>query len=246
MASLIETRQSFKSRPTDRAVVMYQRWEELLFLHWRIEPSVIQATLPKGLFVDTFEGEAWMGVVPFFMCGVRPRFCPPVPHLSYFQELNVRTYVHDENGTPGVWFYSLDANRHIAVWVAQRFFHLPYLFSKMSAKETDFVDYTSERGGTAQASRFVYRGIGDFASPPPDSLESFLVDRYLLFSYNAKNKILNSGRVWHDPYRIRAAEVPTWDDVPLQLDGFPSFQRPPDHICSAENLSVLIYPIQKV
>ena len=105
---------------------MYQRWSHLLFLHWRWDPAAIQATLPDGLFVDTHENHAYLGVVPFWMDAVRPRFCPPVPGLSWFLELNLRTYVHAADGTPGVWFYSLDCNNPVAVHLARTLFSLPY------------------------------------------------------------------------------------------------------------------------
>ena len=85
--------------------VMYQRWEELLFLHWPVEPQVVAKVLPPGLAVDTYKGRAWLGVVPFSMRDVRPRFLPAVPGLSSFPELNLRTYVVDELGRPGVWLY---------------------------------------------------------------------------------------------------------------------------------------------
>jgi hypothetical protein len=75
-----------------------QRWSELLFAHWKIDAPTVQATLPRGLFVDTFAGDAYIGVVPFFMQRVRPAWLPPLPWISWFLELNVRTYVHDENG----------------------------------------------------------------------------------------------------------------------------------------------------
>jgi hypothetical protein len=113
--------------------VMRQRWSRLLFLHWPMEPDVIQATLPPGLTVDTFDGRAWIGVVPFFMERIRPVFCPPVPGISWFLELNVRTYVHNEQGNSGVWFYSLDCNQPLAVEIARRLFHLPYQHAEMKA-----------------------------------------------------------------------------------------------------------------
>ncbi|MEI6536644.1 MAG: DUF2071 domain-containing protein, partial [Verrucomicrobiaceae bacterium] len=86
--------------------VMFQQWRDLLFLHWEYSAAAIQATLPEGLFVDTFDGKAYLGVVPFFMRKIRPRFLPAVPGISDFMELNLRTYVHDRAGVPGVWFYS--------------------------------------------------------------------------------------------------------------------------------------------
>ena len=113
-------------------VVMWQRWDDLLFLHWEFDPRVIQATLPPGLTVDTHAGRAWVGVVPFRMAAVRPRVLPPVPGLSWFWELNVRTYVRDVRGRPGVWFYSLDCDQPLACAIARRFFHLNYRDADMA------------------------------------------------------------------------------------------------------------------
>ena len=112
---------------------MRQCWSGLLFLHWPVDPAMIQSRLPDGLFVDTYDNKAWLGVVPFFMDRVRPVMLPPVPGLSWFLELNVRTYVHDAQGRPGVWFFSLDCNQPLAVEIARRFFHLPYEHAAMKA-----------------------------------------------------------------------------------------------------------------
>ena len=124
------------ARPTGRPV-MYQQWSDLLFLHWEYSAAVIQATLPEGLFVDTFGGKAYLGVVPFFMRNIRPRFLPAVPGISDFMEMNLRTYVHNRAGIPGVWFYSLDANQWLAVKIARRFFHLPYEHAEMKSSRTE-------------------------------------------------------------------------------------------------------------
>src|SRR5574340_8511 len=103
--------------PTDRPFVMWQNWLELLFAHWPIDPEEMRPYLPPTLTLDTYDGKAWLGIVPFRMSNVRPRFLPPLPWLSFFPELNVRTYVtYDQE--PGVWFFSLDAARLLAVWGA--------------------------------------------------------------------------------------------------------------------------------
>src|SRR6266496_5134461 len=107
-----------RDRPTYRSPLIYQNWRSLLFLHWEYNVEAIQNTLPEGLRVDTFAGKAYIGIVAFFMQDVHPRFLPTLPGLSHFQELNVRTYVYDDRGVPGVWFYSLDANQWLAVQAA--------------------------------------------------------------------------------------------------------------------------------
>src|SRR5437764_1027054 len=105
---------------------MTQIWHELLFAHWPISPELLRSLIPPVLALDTYEQQAWVGIVPFRMSYVRPRGVPPVPGLSAFPELNVRTYV-TVNGIPGVHFFSLDAGNFIAVALARTLFHLPYL-----------------------------------------------------------------------------------------------------------------------
>nr|MDQ5811098.1 DUF2071 domain-containing protein [Actinomycetota bacterium] len=100
------------------------RWQDLLFMHWPLKEEVLRPLIPSALALDTFDGSAWLGVVPFGMSGVRPRFVPEVSWLSDFPELNVRTYV-SADGKPGIWFFSLDAHNPIAVRVARATFNLP-------------------------------------------------------------------------------------------------------------------------
>jgi len=108
---------------------MTQIWHELLFAHWPVAPDILRALVPAVLTLDTFEGQCWVGVVPFHMSYVRPRGVPPVPGLSAFPELNVRTYV-TLNGIPGAYFFSLDAGNTLAVALARKLFHLPYFRAK--------------------------------------------------------------------------------------------------------------------
>src|SRR5262245_39338566 len=105
--------------------VMAQTWHDLLFAHWRIDSALLRPQIPSALEIDTFDGEAWIAVVPFRMSGVRLRMAPQVPGLSAFPEVNVRTYVKAD-GKPGVWFFSLDATNAVAVAAARLTFHLPY------------------------------------------------------------------------------------------------------------------------
>ncbi len=223
---------------------MYQQWRDLLFLHWEYSVAAIQTTLPKGLHVDTFDGKAYLGIVPFFMCNVRPRFFPAVPRLSQFMELNLRTYVHDDAGVPGVWFYSLDANQWLAVEIARRFFHLPYEHAAMESSRTrsGAILYRSLRRGSSTPTVFEYAPGADVSPAAPGSLEFFLVERYRLFA--SANGRLFCGAVFHQPYPLCRASVTAWDDHLFALDGFSSSGRPPDHVVMSRGVDVTIFPLR--
>jgi len=224
-----------------QAVVMYQRWEKLLFLHWRWDATEVQKRLPQGLYVDTFEGDAWVGVVPFYMRRIRPRFTPAVRGISDFLELNVRTYVHDGKGRPGVWFFSLDCNQPLAVWTARALFRLPYRHAVMTAAETaeGMVHYTSRLKNAASASEFKYRLEPASTFAEPGTLEFFLAERYLLFAQTRRG--LRCGRVYHTPYPLSAVTLGKWTDQPLLENQFASPGRPPDHVVGASAVSVNIH-----
>ena len=228
---------------------MYQQWRELLFLHWEFPVAELQRTLPDGLFVDTFAGKAYLGVVPFFMRNIRPRFFPPVPGISNFMEMNLRTYVYDRAGVPGVWFYSLDANQWLAVKIARRFFHLPYEHAKMKSSRPaeGRIRYESQRTGPrANGSRcvFDYAPGPELPQPSPDSLEFFLVERYRLYSSAPDG--LRRGAVFHPPYPLCRAELTAWDEQLLALDGFAPTGRPPDHVILSRGVDVNVFPLERV
>jgi uncharacterized protein len=240
-----------RQRPRSLWLVMYQRWEALLFLHWACDPSLIQQTLPSGLTVDTFQNRAYLGVVPFFMRKVRPRFCPQLLGISEFLELNLRTYVFDSRGIPGVWFYSLDANQWLAVQVARRAFQLPYFHARMRAekdKSSGEITYSALRSGSPESlgSKFRYRAAGEIRRAEPGSLEFFLIERYVLFASLKCSGILFGGKVHHTPYGITNAEVPEWSDSVFELDGFERPARAPDHILMSPGVDVEVFAIERI
>ena len=226
---------------------MYQQWRDLLFLHWEYPAAAIQETLPEGLFVDQFAGRAYLGIVPFFMRNIRPRRLPPVPGISNFMEMNLRTYVYDRAGIPGVWFYSLDANQRLAVAVARKFFHLPYQHARMnwSRGEGGSIRYRSIRLDAAAGRppcQFEYAPAAAMPEPAPESLEFFLVERYRLYANSPGG--LRRGSVAHPPYPLTAAIVPRWDEELSVLAGFPPTGRPPDHIAMSRGVDVEVFPLQ--
>jgi uncharacterized protein YqjF (DUF2071 family) len=224
---------------------MFQRWSDLLFLHWTWPSKELQAHLPPGLTIDTFEGEAYLGVVPFFMRGIRPRFCPAMPWLSNFQELNLRTYVHSDDGTPGVWFFSLDAANPIAVAIAKRFFHLPYRHARMHAERKRDITYHSKLPGHP-AQQFRYPVPQSTHAAEPGSLDFFLLERYYLFSHDAHRDRLFRGQVAHPPYQFAPTTTPEIDLGPIATAGFRAPTSAPCHQAVSPGVHVRILPLTRL
>lgn len=239
------------------------RWAHLLFLHWELPAEELRGLLPPGLELDTFEGRAFVGLVPFTMTGVRPRLCPPVPGLSAFHEVNVRTYVHYAGHDPGVWFFSLDAANRLAVRLARWSFRLPYHHARMSliaegwaAGDPDadesrdgpapIIHYTSDRlwpGPMPAACTLSYRPAGEVAAATSGTLEHFLVERYILYAY-AKG-VLYRGRIHHRPYPLQPAAVPVLRENLVAAAGLarPTAQ-PLAHY--AREVRVEVFPLRRV
>lgn len=241
-----EQRLALRDRPA-RSALMYQSWNDLLFLHWCVEPDVIQKLLPAGLFVDCFNGNAFLGVVPFFMKNIRFRGTTSLPWISNFLELNVRTYVFDETGRPGVWFISLDCNQPLAVWAARTLFHLPYQHASMTAsqKKGQTIDYHSQRSTQSEAnesSHFTYSLQTNVAYAQPGTLDFFLIERYLLFAVNRRKQILR-GQVHHTPYPLCNAEVRHAETDLFKLNGLSSIQHSFDHAIGSHGVNVEVFAL---
>lgn len=223
---------------------MYQNWYELLFAHYSVEPELIQRMLPAGLKVDTFPDasgaeRAWVGVVPFRMHGVRPRFLPPLPGLSFFLEANLRTYIYREDGRgPAVWFLSLEAANRLACALARISFQLPYHHADMSRSiKGDVIDYRSTRrqGGVRLAAR--WRIGEELGVSEQGSLEYFLAERYLLAA--GRPGALRWGRVHHTPYRLHRAELLDWEEGLSAAVGLPG--SAPEHVCYCPGVETRIW-----
>lgn len=188
----------------ERSWSLHMVWRELAFLHWAVDPDVLAEHLPPGLRIDTFDGRAWLGVVPFRMSGVRPRFCPSVPWLSAFPEINLRAYVTDGE-KPGVWFFSLDVTRAFAVAIARAGFHLPYFHAEMSTERRgDDVRYASRRRASEGSFAGTYGPSGPVQLARPGSLEAFLTERYCLYAANSKGRLFH-GEIHHAPWPLQPA-----------------------------------------
>ncbi|MFC4452632.1 DUF2071 domain-containing protein [Deinococcus sonorensis] len=189
--------------------VLQMRWLELCFMHWAVDPAVLRPQLPAGLTLDTYDGQAYLGVVPFRMAGVRPRGTVDVPGVSAFPELNLRTYV-TAGGVPGVWFYSLDAAQPLAVRLARSLFHLPYFDARMQLERRgDVLAYASQRthrGAPAGQFAAAYRPVGPAFEAERGTLEDFLTRRLALYSADRQGRVYR-GHIHHVPWPLQRAEA---------------------------------------
>ncbi len=225
----------------------FQRWRELLFLHWEVPVDALAKLLPTDLTVDTFEGKAWVGVVPFTMLDVSPRWSPSVPGISNFHELNVRTYVHYKGTNPGVWFFSLDAAGTIAVTIARMGWSLPYFRSWMNLKKTGITnEYSSTRlfPGPRPAKFSAKYDIGDLVGPAKQgTFEHFLAERYIL--YTQRKDGLYTGRVHHAPYPLRQVKLKSWNESMIAAAGLTRSDAEP-HALYSTGVDVDIFGLEKV
>jgi len=188
---------------------MTQSWHDLLFAHWPVDAEQLRSRVPAGLPLDLYSGQAWIGVVPFRMTNVAPRFVPALPFVSEFAEINVRTYVN-LSGKPGVYFFSLDAESAMAVAAARSLLQLPYFTARMDVRcDGHCVDYASRRNdGAGSAAEFVarYQPVGPRYEPVPGTLDYFLTERYCLYNVDARFRVYRL-EIHHLPWKLQRAEA---------------------------------------
>ncbi len=211
--------------------VMFQDWETLTFIHWRYEIASIQRMLPEGLVVDSFDGSAWVGLVPFRVTNLRPPLAPALPWISHFPETNVRTYVRGPDGEPGIWFFTLEADRLAAVIGARTTFGLPYRWARMRVSENDGrAEYVSRRNPNTS----IRVAIGT----PIDASDRdvFLTARFRLYS-------LFLGRiafadVEHEPWPLHSARIEVLHEDLMSWLGLPPAGEPLVHYSPAVHVRV--------
>ena len=237
----------------DAPVLMHQNWHHLLFLHWEVPPHELQALLPHGLDLDTFDGKAYVALVPFTISGVRPSFVPPLPLISSFHEVNVRTYVHRGGKDPGVWFFSLDASSALAVTAARAMYKLPYFDASItfaaSEEPLPSIEFQSRRDdprGTMPANgHVIYKpSDGVITHASPGTLEFFLLERYVLYAADDRHN-LDRARVYHQPYPIERAEVIALEETLVWAAGIRRGEEAPlRHY--AKEVNVKVYALERL
>lgn len=225
-----------------RRAVMRQQWKDLAYLHWRYDPIVVQSLLPKGLSVDTFDGSAWVGLIPFSMRDVGLARGPSVPYLGSFAEVNVRTYVHVDN-KPGVYFFSLDVDRLLPALVARMSYRIPYCWGFTSHNREGSVLRTDVNRKWPH--KVAHSGIEVEIEGPveADDLDVFLTARWGLYSKSLRG--LRYAPVDHEPWPLQSAKAISYDSVLVEAAGFPKPEGEP-HTRFSDGVHVRIGTPQKV
>jgi len=209
-----------------RTTVLTQIWDDIVWAHWPVDVDAVAAILPDGLEVDTYEGHAWVGFIPFTMRDLRPSLRghrgPAIPGVHSFAEVNVRTYVIGPEG-PGVWFCSLDATSALGVAVAQTAWSLPYIHATITAElHQENRRWTIERRNGISGSLSVT--LGDAVAG--DDRDRFLVERYALYAKPRWTSKLLWCPVRHEPWSLRSAEITEMDVGLVHAAGFDPLGEP--------------------
>jgi uncharacterized protein len=225
---LLERRNAGPPTPALRRTAMIHRWDQLAFVHWPYDPAAVQALLPPGLTPDTFDGWAWVALVPFYVTISTPKL-PAIPWLSRFAEINVRTYVRGPDGRTGVWFLSLDAARLGPVCVARATHGLAYRWAQMSFRKTGRVmTYWSRRRWPGRSPVACHLGIeidGSSNHLEPSPLEHFLITRWRF--YCRRHGDLASALVDHVPWPLQGGRLLFCHDELIEECGLPRPQGTP-------------------
>jgi uncharacterized protein YqjF (DUF2071 family) len=220
---------------------MQQIWNHLLFAHWAVPTEVLRPLIPAALTLDSFGGQGWVAVTPFHMTGVRLRWTPPIPGLSSFPELNVRTYVRLEDKA-GVYFFSLDAGTRLAAWSARLSYRLPYFYARMAVEhDQGWIRYRSVRDRRPQF-RARYRPVAPVELRARGTLEHWLTERYCL--YTARGGSLYRAEIHHRPWPLQNAEAEIETNTMAQAAGIMLPQAVP-LLHFAKRLEVLVWPLRK-
>jgi uncharacterized protein YqjF (DUF2071 family) len=227
--------------------IMTQTWEHLLFAHWPISSNIIRRLIPDGLEIDTFDGQAWISVIPFLMSGIRLRFLPIIPYTSTFPEINVRTYVK-ANNKPGVFFITLDAANSLALHIAKIWYHLPYYKAKMSFQDKgQNIEFWSRRLDSSH-SEIKFHGNYRPISPPfaaqKGTIEHWLTERYIFYCRSSYNNKIYYGEVYHEPWELQTAEAEISSNTMTQAL-HPTLPQIPALLQYSRGVQALIWPLHQ-
>jgi len=226
---------------------MWQTWEDLLFAHWPVSSASIRALIPDELEIDTFDGQAWISIIPFLLSRVRIRCTPRIPLMNKFPEINVRTYVKAK-GRSGIYFLSLDAANPLITAIAKQWYRLPYHPASMQfERRGDTIDIRSRRWRSSPAAAqfsAAYRPDSAVFMAQPGTLEHWLTERYTLFCLCRRSKKVYAAYVYHEPWNLQKVFV-TLRENTMTHGLFPLPEEP--YLCLySRGVQSIVWPIRNI
>jgi len=227
--------------------IMHQTWSKIVWCHWPVDPSQVAAILPEGLEPDLYEGEAWVGLIPFSMQNLRLpgpfRILTKLLRVSNFGEVNVRTYVRGPDGHTGVWFCTLDSDDWLAVTTANIAFGLPYRYATTHFEETnETMNWSVQRRVDLAKAELVVRKTGESSRDAEPGLEEFLVERYSL--YTLRRGKLFRGQLKHAKWQVARASLEHVVTETVNKAGFSVSSEA--HVLIGDPVEVTVYPLTRV
>ena len=237
-----------KEQRQHKGWMMTQTWEHLLFAHWAVSPDQVRSLIPAGLELDTYGGHAWISVIPFLLTGVRLRRLFPVPYVTSFPEINVRTYVK-AGEKAGVYFLSLDTSHLLVTKIAKYWYRLPYYPARMDFRaEQNQIDFQSRRLSACGASPVFHGSYWPVSEPilaRSGTLEHWLTERYTLYCQCKRTNQLHYADVYHEPWLLQTAAARFRENsmpMPFSLD----VKEQPDLMLYARGVQSFVWPLQKL
>jgi len=215
-----------------------QTWEQYFFAHWQVPADAMRASVPEDLEIEEYGGTAWLGMTFFRVRALRPRGGLPLPGISTFLQLNIRTYVLGPDGLPGVWFFTIDASSRLAALGVRRVYHVPAFHARMTLDSVGGWE-EAECARIGEAGRVFsarYRVAGEGFHAEPGSLEWFLTERYRLFARDSLRAEMH-----HDQWLLRPVEAE------IDLTSISPFELAAEPLCHvALRQDALIWPPEPV
>jgi uncharacterized protein len=230
-----------------RPWIMKQTWHNLLFAHWPVPAEAIRPLLHEGLQLDTFDGDAWIGIIPFRLSGIQLRWLPPVPFVETFTEINVRTYVKFQ-GKPGILFLSLDTDNPLVTAFARPWFHMPYhnadMQFRVSGEKVIFCSKRRARGAERPGFCAVYEPGANLAAAQAGTLEHWLTERYCFYCRNTVGNLFRC-EAHHPRWRLREAQADVIENTMTAPYGIDLGDRKP-LLHYSHRMDALIWPVEKL
>lgn len=214
----------------------YQEWNNVIFMHWKVDEYLLRSFVPKELEIDLFEGEAWVSIVAFTMEKIRPRILPAFPPISNFDEVNIRTYIKKGDKT-GVYFLSVEGGKSLSCKLSKALSQLPYRYSKMKRTPNRYEVANSEYGDHLEFEFEIGKSLKQVSE-----LDNWLTERYALFQ--DASIYMNKFELHHLPWKLQPVSL---KNLQYKYDRFHSlFNGEPLKAHYSEGVRVLAWDKERI